>query len=266
MTAALRVLDSPEAIGEDIASQLLERIARAQRDGRRFLLGCPTGRTPRPIYASMARRVAERQHDLSALVLVMMDEYLVRQGDRFAYVSSEAPWSCHRFVRTNIVEPLNAGLPASHRLREEAVWFPDPLAPGTYDSRIDDAGGIDFFLLASGASDGHVAFNPPGTSRDSRTRVVELSEQTRRDNLKTFPELGSLDAVPRHGVSVGIATIRAAREAVMVVWGAAKRLTLECMVDASAYDPSWPATVIHEFPNGEIVADTAAGEGTTSVR
>lgn len=256
----LRVLPSPEAIGEEMAARLLERIERARVDGRRFLLGCPTGRTPRPIYGAMARRVAESGADISHLVLVMMDEYLVRDrdDDALAYAPATAPWSCHHFASAEIVNPLNAQLPPARRLRAEAVWFPDPRDPAAYDAKIADAGGIDFFLLASGASDGHVAFNPPGSPRDSRTRIVELSEETRRDNLQTFPVFGSLSNVPHHGVGVGIATIASAKEAAMVVWGAGKRETLARMLRASRYEEEWPATVIHECTTREIVCDESA--------
>jgi glucosamine-6-phosphate deaminase len=143
------------------------------------------------------------------------------------------------------------------------VWFPDARDPAAYETRIADAGGIDFFLLASGATDGHVAFNQPGAPRDSHTRVVPLSETTRRDNLKTSPSFGALKNVPLKGVTVGIDTIASAREAVMVVWGASKRLTLQRIVAASGYDPTWPATVIHECPLREIVADADASQAAT---
>ena len=232
----LRVLPTPEAIGDYLAERLLDRIEHARQLGKRFLLGCPTGRTPRPVYEEITRH----GRDLSDVVLVMMDEY-VPSGDE--------PWSCHSFVRRHM--PWNA-----------EVWFPDPNDPAAYDRRIAEAGGIDFFLLASGASDGHVAFNQPGTPRDSRTRVVPLSEATRRDNLKTSPSFGSLENVPSRGVTVGIATIAAAREAVMVVWGESKRLTLTRMRAADRYDSSWPATVIHEIAAREIVCDAEAARQT----
>lgn len=229
------MLPSPEAIGEQLAERVLSRLT-----GTRFLLGCPTGRTPRPFYDALARHTA----DLSRVVFVMMDEYL-DPGYEYARVHS-----CHDFVRRHITGPLG--------VRDDAVWFPDPKDPAAYDARIAAAGGIDFFFLASGASDGHVAFNAPGTPRDSRTRIVTLSAETRRDNLKTFPDFGSLEHVPRHGVTVGIDTIARAREAVMVVWGESKRLTLARILASDRYDPSWPATVIHECAMHEIICDVAA--------
>jgi glucosamine-6-phosphate deaminase len=188
----------------------------------------------------------------------MMDEYLVPGAGGLVYASAGEPWSCHHFARVEIASRLNGGLPAAHRLRPESIWFPDPHDPAAYDARIASEGGIDFFILASGASDGHVAFNPPGSVRESRTRIIPLSEETRRDNLQTFPAFGTLEAVPGHGISVGIDTIASAKEAAMVVWGTGKRLTLTRMLRANRYDPDWPATVIHECAVREILSDEEA--------
>ena len=244
-----------------MAERLLDRIERARASGERFVLGCPTGRTPRPVYAAMARRLAEKSQDLSHLILVIMDEYLVAAGAEFEYASADEEWSCHHFARVEIASRLNKGLPPGRRLRGDSVWFPDPRGPAAYDVKIADAGGIDFFILASGASDGHVAFNPPGSARDSRTRIIRLSEETRRDNLQTFPAFCTLAAVPSHGISVGIATIASAKEGVMIVWGAGKRLTLTRMMGAERYEPDWPATVIHECAVREILSDADAAAG-----
>ena len=90
--AQLRVLASPEEIGEDLAGRLLERIERARLAARRFLLGCPTGRSPKPVFAAMARRLAARPQDISHLVFVMMDEYLVPGRVGLEYASGDAPW------------------------------------------------------------------------------------------------------------------------------------------------------------------------------
>jgi glucosamine-6-phosphate deaminase len=256
----VRIFPSPDAIGEQVAHRVLARIGKARWFDKRFVLGCPTGRTPRPIYRALAKQLAEKPEDLSHVVVVMMDEYLVAAGAGYEYASAKKPWSCHHFARVEIADRLNASLLATQRLRKESIWFPDPRDPAAYDERITDAGGIDFFILASGASDGHVAFNPPGSARASRTRIIGLSEDTRRDNLQTFPAFGMLAAVPHHGISVGIDTIASAKESVMIVWGSGKRLTLTRMRRAERYEPDWPATVIHECPNGEILADPDAAE------
>ena len=256
---AFRVYDTPDDIGEAMAARLLRSIADADREGRRFLLGLPTGRTPRPVYAAMSRQLRGVPQSLAHVTLVMMDEYLRPDGaGGYAYaLGSDAP-SCHAFAEAEIRGALNGSLDPSIQLPGSQVWFPDPADTASYDDRIAAAGGIDFFLLASGAGDGHVAFNPPGSERESRSRVVELSEQTRRDNLLTFPALGELANVPRHGVTVGIATITDAREAMMLAWGEGKRETVRRMRAATTYEPDWPATLIHDCRRVALLVDTAA--------
>ncbi len=255
---SVTVFPSADAIGEHVAERLLDRIERARVSGKRFVLGCPTGRTPRPVYGAMARQLGGKSQDLSHLVLVMMDEYLTAAGGEFEYASADEPWSCHHFARIEIADRLSEAVPPARQLRADSIWFPDPRDPAAYDAKIADAGGIDYFILASGASDGHVAFNPPGSARDSRTRIIQLSEETRHDNLQTFPAFGTLAAVPSHGISVGIETIASAKQGVMIVWGAGKRLTLTRIRSAERYEPDWPATVIHECAVGEILTDTDA--------
>lgn len=233
----LRVFPTPESLGKDIAARILERVRRGRKP---FLLGCPTGRTPRPVYDALASA------DLSDVIFVMMDEYLVPGAKGLTWASEREPWSCHGFVEHNF------------KFQCRDIWFPNASDPAEYDRRIAETGGIDLFILASGASDGHVAFNSTGSARDSRTRVVPLSDATRRDNLQTSPSFGTIDNVPKHGVTVGIDTIARARESIMIVWGQSKRLTLQRMLAADRYDASWPATVIHECPVREIVADEEA--------
>lgn len=260
-TASLRVFPSPAAIGVNVAQRLLQRIELARLFGKRFLLGCPTGRTPRPVYDALARELSNNRQDMSHVVLVMMDEYLVPGESGLRYPPAANEWSCHYFARVEIAAQLNDGLPPSLQLPGQSIWFPEPGDPDAYDARIHDEGGIDFFILASGASDGHVAFNPPGSARDSITRIIQLTEDTRRDNLLTFPAFQTLSSVPSHGISVGIATIASAREAAMIVWGAGKSRSLARIMGAERFDPEWPATVIHECQGGEIMADADAATG-----
>ena len=235
MAAELRVFPDARALGEALADEIL---ARYERSDDRFLLGCPGGRSLRPTYDTLARRGAR----LDRLVVVMMDEYVGAPPD--------AHFSCTRFAREEIARPL--------ALRDDQVWLPHPDDPEAYDRRIDEAGGIDLFLLASGASDGHVAFLPPGSPRDGRTAVVPLATTTRRDNLVTFPLFGSLEEVPLHGVSVGLATIAGARAARLVLTGADKREAARRLLALDGFDPMWPASIVHELDDGEIWIDEEA--------
>jgi glucosamine-6-phosphate deaminase len=256
----VEILDDAAAIGEALAADIIARLKAATAAGRGLVLGCPTGRSPRPVYQALGHRLQQAPLDLRRLTLVMMDEFIASSPGGFAWIDDRAHNSCRRYARDEIAAPLNAGLPPEWRLPEDQIWFPDPSAPdGAYDERIASAGGIDLFILASGAGDGHVAFNPPGSPADSRTRTVALAEQTRRDNLASFPDFPGLEAVPYHGVTVGIATIaRLSRAATMVLWGPGKRTAFSRIAGASGYDPSWPATVLSICSESVLLADRAA--------
>jgi glucosamine-6-phosphate deaminase len=229
LSAEVRILPSAEAIGERLAAELAERHDRV--DGA-FLLGCPGGRSLRTTYAAMTGLRWDR------LVVVMMDEYVGAPED--------AHYSCTRFAREEIAGPL--GVPA------ERTWLPD----AGYDERIDAAGGIDVFLLASGASDGHVAFLPPGSPRDGRTGVVQIAASTRRDNLATFPAFRTLDDVPGSGISVGLGTILGARSLRLVLHGADKRDAARRLLALDGFDSDWPASIVHDHDDAVIYIDEEA--------
>jgi glucosamine-6-phosphate deaminase len=260
MAAPVTVFETPEKLGWDLAGEILDRTRAALRRRRRFLLGCPSGRTPRVIYQALARRAAEANDNLSHVVIAMMDEYLNADGKGgFVACPMNAHYSCLGFAFREIQAPINRELPADACIPDHHIWIPDPADPAEYDARLQDAGGVDLFLLASGATDGHVAFNPPGSPLDGGSGIVALSEETRQDNLATFPQFKSLDEVPTHGVSVGLGTIaRLSQEAVLVMHGAGKRESARRVQAAAGFDPSWPATLIHECRRGRIYLDKAA--------
>jgi glucosamine-6-phosphate deaminase len=242
------VLHDAEAVGEAVATTILDRLTATQE--RPFYLGCPSGRTPTPVYQALARHAAGGV-DLSRLVIVMMDDYV--EAGRLSRVAPDLSYSCLGFAQRQIVAPIGQHI---------EIWAPDPAAPERYDEAIEAVGGIDLFLLATGARDGHIAFNQPGTPRDRKTHVTPLGEATRRDNMGTFPEFTELGMVPTQGVTVGIDTIAAnSREVIMLVNGAHKHEALKRITNAKAYEPDWPATIVVECKNPTLIADRAAFEG-----
>ncbi len=256
VSIATRIFDNDKALGAALAERIIDGVGMASRAGRPYLLGCPGGRSLLSTYQALGRLTAERAVDLFPLVLVMMDDYVLAGRRGFVHVPFDAHYSCRRFAFHEIAAALDRAVNAPDRDR---IWLPDPTEPHRYDRLITQSGGIDMFLLASGASDGHIAFNPPGSPRDSITRIVELSERTRLDNMFTFPDFKSLQEVPTHGVTVGISTIaELSRSAVMVCLGSRKRHTTRRISTAHEYDPSWPATIVTEIPDAELWVDQSA--------
>lgn len=252
----VQVFADARELGSAVAREIADGIASANGSSATYLLGCPGGRSPRSTYAALAHLVRQRGLDLSNVVIVMMDDYVIEAGGSYARVSPELHCSVERFARQEIIEPLNAAAGSGRGIAPHSMWIPDPADPGDYEARLAAAGGIDLFILASGDSDGHVAFNPPGTPRDSRTRVIELAESTRRDNLGTFPDFADLDEVPAYGISVGIGTIiDFSRRAVLVAPGPSKRETVRRISAATDYDSDWPATVLAACRDSSLYAD-----------
>lgn len=255
-----RIVADEAAVGE-AAAAIVATAIRSHPPKAPFLLGCPGGRSPRSTYRALAVAADRERLDLSRVVIVMMDDYLDEGPDgALTRVDPGAAHSCERFAREEILRVVNAAVPARSRIPDEAVWLPDPNEPQSYDERIRRAGGVGVFLLASGATDGHIAFNPPGSSYSSRTRTVALAQTTRRDNLATFPSFGGeLAAVPRHGVSIGIGSIRdLSHRVVMVVHGSDKRLAARRLRTAVRYEQDWPATIAAECAQAQLIVDRAA--------
>lgn len=252
------VLPDEISVSQKVAQIIYEQLTAKLAAGERFALGCPGGRTPRQTYLELGKLIAEHQTDLNNLWLVMMDDYVDLVVDEYRNVPEDAHYSCRRFAQVEIFEVLNKQLPAEKQIPQCQVITPIASEPEEYEKAVAKLG-IDLFILASGASDGHIAFNCPGTKATDRTRIVTLADTTRSDNLKTFPDFADLSEVPKFGVTIGPASIKDySKQVVMILLGAAKSEAFRRITTANAYDKNWPATITVECQNALVVADNAA--------
>jgi glucosamine-6-phosphate deaminase len=195
------------------AAEYIGRRIKASPPGRPFALGLPTGSTPLGAYAGLAAMVARGELSFGNVVTFNMDEYVGLPEDH--------PQSYHRFMRENLfsridLPPGNANLPDGNASDLEAEC-------ARYEERIRAAGGIDLFLGGIGA-DGHLAFNEPGSSLSSRTRVKTLAEDSRSRNARFFG--GDASKVPSTALTVGVGTIMDAREVLILASGRDKAAAL----------------------------------------
>jgi len=259
MPAEWKTFATDAELGAAAAALIADKIIDANKTGRRFVLGCPAGRSAQSTYQGLAQQAGSAQLDLSNLHLVLMDEFIERDVAGWRLCDANAHYSCRRFAEHEIRQRLNGGLSTAKQIPAENLHVPDPSRPETFDALIQTLGGIDVFLLASGTSDGHVAFNPPGTPVASRTRIVRLADSTRADNVATFPAFASLDAVPQFGVSVGLGTIvDASRAALLLLVGAHKRKAVATLRSLGRFESSWPASVLFASVDARIYVDAAA--------
>lgn len=244
----IRVEDRAQAERE--AAALFSDLVRSRTNsGARVVLGLATGRSPIGIYD---RLVQQHAAGLSFRLVTTfnLDEYWP--------IEPTHPASFHRFMHERLFDRVD--LPRGQRHVPHG-WLDEAAIAGhcaDYEAKIVAAGGIDLALLGLGQN-GHIGFNEPGSARESRTRLVTLDPRTRADNAAAFADQ---DAVPRHAITMGIATILDARRIVMLCFGAKKAQILKAALEGPIAS-SVPASFLREHPNVTIYADR---EATTLLR
>lgn len=221
---------------DDLADAVVSELEAAVTRNPKAVIGWPSGRTTVPILRSLARQ--EPRFSLAGATVAMMDDYALPTADGFRNADPDAHCSCQHWVDAELV-------PALSRWGAPTVLIPDAADPASFENQLDSLGGVDLFLVGVGSSDAHIAFNPPGTPADSRTRVIELAQTTRRDNLSTFPDFRNLDEVPTHGVTVGLATITGARKVLGIAHGAGKAQIARKVIEADGFTTGLPATAFY---------------------
>lgn len=254
-----KIYSDAATLGNELSWIILEGIKQAEIHGHQYLLGCPSGRSPLSTYKALGHQAAANGQDMSHVTIVMMDEFVLPNENGYEYCSPDAHFSCARYAHKELLTAINGHLKPAWRIAKDNVWLPDPANPTDLEDRMRAAGGINLFIVAVGGSDGHVAFNPPGSSENSRTRIIELAETTRQDNMGTFPDFTDISEVPKYGVSVGLGTIcEFSHHIVMIAAGSGKTAAVKRLASYSTFDPSWPATMIYGCKNAQLMLDAAA--------
>ncbi len=228
----------------EIATAAADVVARVVTEHERPVLGLATGSSPLPVYGELIRR-----HREEGLSFAHADAFLL---DEYVGLPAGHPESYREVIRRELTGQID--------IDDARVHGPDGAASdvkgaaAAYDAAIAAAGGVDVQLLGIG-TDGHVAFNEPGSSLRSRTRVKTLTEQTRADNARFFD---SVDDVPWHVLTQGLGTISEARHLLLVAAGAGKADAVAAMVEGPVA-AFCPASVLQLHPHVTVLLDEAAG-------
>jgi glucosamine-6-phosphate deaminase len=227
------------AVGADAVAALLDRKAGA-------VLGLATGSSPLAIYDELARRCDSGTVSFREARGFTLDEYVGLPAE-------------HRQRYRNVIDEVFV---SKVDFAPGAVHGPDglaadiPAACTEYEAAIRDAGGVDLQILGIG-TDGHIAFNEPGSSLGSRTRIKTLTRQTRVDNARFFG--GDVEAVPTHCLTQGLATILEASHLILVATGRQKAEAVHQLVEGPV-SAMWPATILQLHPHVTVLLDGAAAQ------
>lgn len=226
-----------------VAKRILDANPTAEKP---FVLGCPTGSSPLGLYKHLIelnkRGVISFQH----VATFNMDEYVG--------LPVEHPESYHSFMWNNFFNHIDIKKENVHILDGNA---PDLLAEcAHYEEMIVAAGGVDLFMGGIGP-DGHIAFNEPGSSLTSKTRIKTLTTNTIQANCRFFDNDESL--VPKQALTVGVGTVMAAREVLILCNGPKKARALHHMIE-NGVSHMWTASMLQMHPHGTVMCDEEACE------
>lgn len=243
----MRLIIKPDyqGISSWAADYVVARINAANpTEQRPFVLGLPTGSSPLGMYKALIEANKAGRVSFANVVTFNMDEYIgLPEGH---------PESYHSFMWNNFFSHIDIKRENVHILNGNAV---DPIEEcAAYERAIKEVGGIDLFLGGIGP-DGHIAFNEPGSSLTSRTRIKTLTTDTIIANSRFFE--GDVNKVPKTAMTVGVGTVMDAREVLILVNGHSKARALQQAVEG-AVNQMWTITALQLHPHGIIVADEAA--------
>ncbi|KAF9894198.1 hypothetical protein FE257_007700 [Aspergillus nanangensis] len=246
-TKSMRVIIRETGLeaSEYIADYIISRIKSFKpTENQPFVLGLPTGSSPEAIYKTLVRHYRAGDISFKNVVTFNMDEYVGLPRDH--------PESYHSFMYKHFFSHVDIPPQNINILDGNA---PDLAAEcAAFEARIARHGGIELFLGGVGP-DGHIAFNEPGSSLSSHTRVKTLAYDTILANSRFFGN--DVNLVPRMALTVGIQTIMEAREVVIVATGAHKALAVEKGLEGGV-NHMWTLSALQMHPHPLIVCDRDA--------
>ncbi len=208
------------------------------------VLGLATGSTPLGLYKELIRMHKEEGLDFSHVTTFNLDEYVGLTPDH--------DQSYHYFMYENLFKHINVPLGNTHvpsGTAENYFAFCE-----WYEQRIDECGGIDVQILGIG-SDGHIAFNEPGSSLGSRTRIKTLAKQTIDDNARFFDKI---EDVPIFAITMGVGTILEAEKIILLANGENKSDAISDAIEGPV-SSICTASALQLHPDSTFFIDTVAG-------
>ncbi|GAB6023953.1 Glucosamine-6-phosphate isomerase 1 [Chamberlinius hualienensis] len=241
----LVILDTSEKVSEWAAKYIRRRILDFNPSADRyFVLGIPTGSTPLGTYKKLIDFHKAGKLSFRYVKTFNMDEYVGIPRDH--------PESYHSFMWNNFFKHIDILPENVHLLDGNATDLDKECAE--YEKNISEAGGIELFVGGIGP-DGHIAFNEPGSSLVSRTRVKTLAQDTIIANARFFNN--DLTQVPKQALTVGVGTVMDAKEVMILITGAHKAFALYKAIEEGV-NHMWTVSAFQQHPRTLMICDEDA--------
>ena len=243
----MRLIIQPnyDLLSQWAANYVVSKIKAANPTAEKpFVLGLPTGSSPMGMYKALIKHYQEKRVSFQHIVTFNMDEYVGLPKDH--------PQSYHTFMWSNFFSHIDINPANVNMLNGNASDLEAECA--AYEAKMKAVGGVELLLGGIGA-DGHIAFNEPGSSLSSRTRIKTLTQDTIIANSRFFDN--DVNKVPKTSVTVGVGTILDAKEVLIMVNGHNKARAL-AQVEEGSINQMWTITALQLHPKGIIVCDEMA--------
>ena len=229
----------------ELAEGAAAEVARLVAVKPQASIALATGRTPRGLYRRLVQKFEAGTLAVDGVRFFNLDE--------FVGLPSADPRGYSSYLWKHVLGPLTVSRSQVRLLRGDAEDLADECR--AYDAALAAAGGLDLAILGLGTN-GHIAFNEPGDDWSAETHVVTLAASTRRAQHHLFAREAE---IPTRGLTMGIATIRAARSLLLLAMGEGKAAALGALRRGRP-DPAWPATALIGHPRLRIFADRRLAE------
>lgn len=235
-------LNTPDEVAQWVANYIVYQINYFHPTKKNpFVLGLPTGSTPIKTYKNLIKMYQNKQVSFKNVVIFTMDEYLG--------LSCENLKSYYTFIHKNFIDHIDI-------LKENVNLLCGNIKDlysecQRYETKIKSYGSIRLFIGGVG-SNGHLAFNEPGSSLNSRTRIKRLSEVTRLANAKFFNN--NIDSVPKFALTIGLSTLLESQEIIIMATGQDKAAAVQAAVEGSV-NHMWAVSCLQLHPKSILICD-----------
>jgi len=247
------IFSDSDLASKSVAREIADLIRKNNLIGKPSVLGLATGSSPKKVYQELIRIHREEGLSFKDVITFNLDEYHPMEPDSIqSYV---------RFMKEQLFDHVDIPVTNYHLPDGTLSLEKIPEFCRDYESKIERLGGFDYYLLGIGRN-GHIGFNEPGSTINSKTRLMTLDIATKID---ASPDFGGLQKVPKKAITLGIDSIMKSKKIVLLAWGEHKAESVAKAVEGTVTSDI-PASYLQLHPNASFILDETAASMLTRIK
>ncbi len=247
------IFSDSDLASKSVAKEIADLIRKNNQAGKPSVLGLATGSSPKKVYQELIRIHREEGLSFKNVITFNLDEYHPMEPDSIqSYV---------RFMKEQLFDHVDIPVTNYHLPDGTLSLEKIPEFCRDYESKIERLGGFDYYLLGIGRN-GHIGFNEPGSTINSKTRLMTLDIATKID---ASPDFGGLQKVPKKAITLGIDSIMKSKKIVLLAWGEHKAESVAKAVEGTVTSDI-PASYLQLHPNASFILDETAASMLTRIK